>query len=82
MSSQAHHQRQVSLSARAVPAALGKDGLNRGRSWHACPRAVKLPSGREPAARDPHSLVEWNAFMSYLPGSETSSVIAEPSESR
>lgn len=38
-------------------------------------------SGSEPAAHNPHSLDERNAFMRHLPGSETQSVTAEQRES-
>lgn len=41
------------------------------------------PSGQEPAAHNPHSFDEWNAFMRHLARAETFSkpVTAEHSES-
>lgn len=80
VSSRVFHQRQVSLRARAVFAALGTDSPNREHSWHACQRVVEHPSGSEPAAHNPHSLEEWNAFMRHLPGSATQSANGRPEQ--
>lgn len=81
VSCKSYPRRQVSLWVRAVFATLGTDSRNRECSWHACWRAAEHQSGNEPAAHNPHSLEEWNAFMRHLPGSETQSVTAEQSKS-
>lgn len=39
------------------------------------------PTGQEPAAHNPHSFDEWNAFMRHSPRAETQPVTTEHSES-
>lgn len=71
----------MTLGTRAVSAVLGTDSPNRRHSWHACPKVAEQAAGSEPAAHNPHSLGERNAFMRHLPESETQSVTTGHSES-
>lgn len=60
----------------------GAHSLCRLQSCNTSLRIAVRPSGQEPAAHNPHSFDEWNAFMRHSPRAETQPVTAEHSEFR